>query len=78
MKSRRNRRYRKIEMVDNKINLVDIKTNMANKKMDKWIKYYDSDMNTAAKMMIISITLGAFGAVGAILIGMILSFKGVI
>ena len=77
MRSRRSRKYRKIEVVNNKVNLVDIKTNMTNRKIDRLITCYDKDMNTVAKMMLTSIFFGAIGAVGVVLVGAYLSYRGV-
>ncbi len=57
MRSRRNRKYRKIEVVDTKVNLINIKTNMTNRKIDRWIEDYDKDMNSVAKGIIIGVSL---------------------
>lgn len=57
MRSRKRRKYRKIEIVDNKVNLVSI-------KIDKWIKFYDRDLNTIAKFIVI---IGLIGLTGLII-----------
>ncbi len=72
MRSRRNRKYRKIEVVDTKVNLINIKTNMTNRKIDRWIEDYDKDMNSVAKGMIISVGL----AIIALLISITTVVKG--
>lgn len=77
MRSRRNRKYRKIEVVDNRVNLVNIKTDITNRRIDKLIAFYDRDMNAAAKLILMSVCFGAIGATGVILIGMYLSYRGV-
>lgn len=72
MRSRRNRKYRKIEVVDTKVNLINIKTNMTNRKIDRWIEDYDKDMNSVAKGIIISVSL----AIIALLISITTVVKG--
>jgi len=56
MKSRRSRKYRKIEIVDNKVNLVNL-------KVDKWAKTYDWNMSIVAKGLTTSMVVGAIGLV---------------
>ena len=49
MKSRRHRKHRKIEVVDGKVNLVDIKTNRITRGLQVLMDQYDEDMNFLAK-----------------------------
>lgn len=67
MRSRRNRKYRKIEVVDKKVNLVNL-------KVEKWVRFYDKDMNSVAKGMIVSVSLGII----ALIISISVMIRGVI
>lgn len=67
MRSRRKRRYRKVEVLDNKVNLINL-------KVDKWIDFYDRDTNSAAKFLITSMAIGAT----ALIVSVILFLRGVI
>lgn len=52
MKSRRHRKHRKIEVVDGKVNLVDIKANRISRKLQVLRYQYDEDMNSVAKGLV--------------------------
>ena len=67
MRSRRKRRYRKVEVLDNKVNLINL-------KVDKWIDFYDRDTNSVAKLIIASMAIGT----AALIVSIILFLKGVI
>lgn len=78
MRSRRHRKYRKIEVVDNKVNLVDIKTNRISRGLQVLRYQYDEDMNFLAKGLFFFGLLVVFLIVMVILITLRLWDVGVI
>ena len=67
MKSRRHRKYRKIEVVDNKVNLVNLKTDMNNKRINKLAECFDRDTTTIAKIMAVGTAMGLVSLIVSII-----------
>ncbi len=78
MNSRRHRKHRKIEVVDGKVNLVDIKANRISRGLQVLRYQYDEDMNNVAKGLVISVMFIIFLFVMFMLILIKLYSNGVV
>ncbi len=78
MRSRRKRRNRRIEVVDNKVNLINIKSNKIIRRVEALKYQYDEDMNNVAKGLVISVMFIIFLFVMFMLILIKLYSNGVV